>query len=259
MVFVSGGVYADTTNVKSQSEINAEASTTGHIAKDAKTAWKDVKNDASTVYEEMKASFVGEKNEIDGPIVVIQTRKTVNGIISQPVFNEKGESVAKVTDIILDKNDKAIEVIVSDGRYGMGKKVAFNYDDITRIENDGDIVIPLTEKVIDNAIPFSYDKDDAKDIKHVMPVDSVSVARLLDGSLLDYKGKKLADIDNLILKNGYASKVILGFDKTFGQGGEKAAMNFADVKIMRDGDDLDIQMSEKQSAIFEVYKKSVTK
>ena len=259
MVFVSGSVYAENTSMKSQSEINAETSTSGNISKDAKKAWKDVKKDTAEAYEEMKASFVGEKNEIDGPIIIIQTRKTVNGIISQPVFNEKGESVAKVTDIILDKNAKAIEVIVSDGRYGMGKKVAFSYDDITRVDNDGDIIIPLTEKVIDNAIPFSYDKDDAKDVKHVMPVDSVSVASLLDGQLLDYQGKKIADIDNIILKNGYASKVILGFDKTFGQGGEKAAMNFSDVKIIRDGDDLDIQMSEKQSAIFETYKKSVTK
>jgi sporulation protein YlmC with PRC-barrel domain len=257
---MSASAFAEDSVSKSQAEINAEASTTGHISKDAKEAWKDVKHNTKQTYEELKATFVGEEKPAEGPYVVVQTRKTATGIIGKSVYNEQGEGVAKVTDIILDNKGKALAVVVADGKFiGMGKKAAFDYNAITEIDKDGDVIMPLSKKIIDNATEFSYDKDDGTKGKHIMPVDGVSVAELLDGRLLDYKGDKVADIENLSFKGGYANSLILGFDKTLGMGGELAAMPYADVKLVRDGDDIHAQLTEKQSVLFDSYSKTITK
>lgn len=232
----------------------------GDMSEDAKQAWKDIKEDTSEAYEEIKATLIGEESGSEQASLVIDSRKTATGLIGKPVYNERGESVAKVTDIILDESGKATMVVVADGEFiGMGKKAAFDYGAITRVEVDGDVVMPLTEEMISNAASFSYDAADAGDANvRVIPANAISVAELLDGQVLNTKNEAVADIDNISLKNGRADKVIVSFDKVLGLGGQRAAMNFSDAKIIRDGDDLDFQLTANQANQFETYRKTAT-
>lgn len=257
-LMASWPALADTT-VKAQTEIKSEKNSSGDIGKDAKKAWKEIKKDTSEVYEEIKATLIGDEIEGKSTIVTIDSRKTASGIIGHPVHNEKGESVAMVTDIILDQNGKADMVVVADGEIiGLGKQAAFDYSAITRVEKDGDVIMPLTEKMIDTAAAFTYDKAEAGATVHAMPDNSYSVARILNGQLVNQKQETVAEIDNIFFKNGHASQVIIGFDKIMGMGGKKAVINYSDAKLIRNGDDLDFQLSEKRAIQFEIFKKTAT-
>lgn len=257
-LIASLSAFADTT-VKTQTEINSEKSSSGDLNKDAKEAWKDIKRDAEETYEEIKATLISDEKDVKKSTVIIDSRKTASGIIGHPVYNEKGESVAKVTDIILNQNGKAAMIIVADGEFiGMGKKSAFDYSAITRVEKGGDVIMPITEKMIDNSAVFSYEKSDAGDKVHIIPDNGYSVARMLDGQLVNQKLQPVADIDNIFFKNGYASQIIISFDKTLGMGGKRAAVNYGDTKLIRNGNDLNFQLSDKRAAQFEYYKKTET-
>ncbi len=259
VIALMGALPALAETAKTQTEINAEASTTGGIVEDAKTAVDDMKRDSSEAYEEIKATLIGEKTDDKNMPVVIDSRKTANGIIGHHVYNEQHENLAKITDIILDKNGKAIMVVVSESLLGMGTEAAFDYSAIIRVEDDGDVIMPLTKEIIDNAAPFSDAKDEDNDKKvRVIPDNGYSVARLLDGKLLNQKKESVADIENISFKDGQTSQVIVGFDKTLGMGGEKAVLSYSDTKIIRDGESLGFQLSAKKSVQFETYKKTVT-
>lgn len=250
--------FADTA-AKAQTEINSENSTSGDIGKDAKAAWKDVKKDASEAYEEIKATLIGDEIEGNSSIVLIDSRKTASGIIGHPVYNEKHESVAKVADIILDQDGKAMMVIVSDGKFiSISKQAAFEYSAITRVERDGDVIMPFTQKTINNAVPFSYNKSDKAKNIHVIPDNGYSVVKMLGGQLVNQKQESVATIDNISFKNGQAHQIIIGFDKIMGMGGKKAALDYTDAKLIRNGDDLNFQLSDKRTAQFEAYKKAAT-
>lgn len=191
--------------------------------------------------------------------VVISSQNTATGIIGHHIYNEQHENVGKVTDIILDHDGKAVMVVVSEASFmGMGKDAAFDYSAIARVEPDGDVIMPLTDKIIENAASFSYRKEVADSKTRVMPNDGYSVSRLLKGRLLNERREAVADIENISLKNGRASQIIVGFDKTLGFGGKKAVLSYNDPAIVRNGDALDFQLSAANSARFEAYKNSAT-
>ncbi len=245
--------------VRAQTENKTETSTSGSITEDAKEAWENIKSDTSDAYEEVKATLIGDEKSDNNMSVTIQSRKTANGIIGNPVYNEKQERVAKVTDIILDENGKAMMVVVADGSFiGMGKKAAFDYSAITRVEKDGDVIMPLSETIIDNATTFSYDKKDRSDDVRIIPDNGYSVAKLLDGKLVNQKQETVADIENISFKNGSANQLIVGFNKVLGMGGESVALSYSDAEIIRDGENLNFQLSAKKSAQLEAYKKTAT-
>lgn len=238
----------------------AEKSASENMADDAKEAISDIKEGASDAIETITATYIANLSPHENISVVVDPRKTANGIIGHPVYNEKHESIAKVTDIILDKNGNAAMVIVADGEFiGLGKKAAFYYSAITRVEEDGDVIMPLTEKIIDDAAAFSYDKADGSDKVLVIPDNGYSVVKLLDGKLVNQKMEAVADVENITLKNAKAHQIILGFDKTMGLGGEKALINFADAAIVSDKDQLHFQLNAEKTTQFEAYKKAVTK
>lgn len=246
------------TAVKTQTQTNAESSTTGNIVEDSKEAWKNMKSDTAEAYDEIKATLIDKESADKSHPVFIDSRKTAGGIIGHPIYNEKHESVAKVSDIILDKDGKASMVIVSDGIFGLGKKAAFDYSAITRVEKDGDVIMPLTEEIVDNAASFSYRKTDKDDKKmRMIPSNGYSVDRLLKGRLLNQNKDPVADIENISFRNGRAYQLVVGFDKTLGFGGEKAALSYNDATIVRHGNALDFQLSADKAAQFEMYKKSL--
>ena len=259
VIALMGTLPALAETAKTQTGIKTEASTTGNIVEDAKVAIGNIKSDTAEAYDEIKATLIGKETADKNMPVVIDSRKTANGIIGHHVYNEKHESLAKVTDIILGKDGKASMIVVSDGMFGMGKKAAFDYSAITRVEKDGDVIMPLSEESIKNAASFSYNKVNKGDNKmRVIPDNGYSVDRLLRGRLLNQNKEPVADIENISFKNGIANQLVVGFDKTLGLGGEKAVLSYNDATIIRNGNALDFQLSADKAARFEAYKKALT-
>lgn len=242
-----------------KTQTKPEASSSGDISEDAKEARGNMKSDTSEAYEEIKAIVIGKEKSDKNLPVVINSRYTASGIIGHDVYNEKQESVSKVTDMIVDKDGKAIMVIVSDGMFGIGKKAAFDYNAITRVDEDGDVIMPITQEIIDNAASFSYDIAEGGDQVRVIPDNGYSVVSLMDGNIVNQNNKPVADIENITFKNGVAHQIIVGFDKTLGIGGEKAVLSYTDVKLVRDDTALNFQLSADKSAQFEDFKKTMTK
>lgn len=254
-------VVAEADIVAKPGSPQAAAQSTGSVKQDVENAWNDIKKDSSEAYSDIKATVVGDEQTNAGAssTVTIDPRMTADGIIGKPVYNASGESVATVRDIILDSNGKATMVVVGDGEFiGMGKKAAFDYNAIASINADGDVIMPLTEEMIDSAAEFSYDQANSGENVRVIPANGYSIAKLLEGDLINQKNEKIAEVENITLKNGRASQIIVGFDKILGMGGEKAALNFSDAKLIASGEnDYDFQLSETQAAQFKTYKDTV--
>lgn len=235
------------------------------ISEDVKQGWENTKSAAKDAYEDIKATLVDDTNQSGTSTVTVSSRSTASGIIGQPVMNTKGERIASVNDIILDANGNATLVVLADGGFmGIGTKLAaFDYNLVSQRQKDGDIIMPISEETLDKVMPFSFDQADAdKDEKvQVPPADSISLAKLLDGHILNERNEAIAEIENISLRNGAADQVIIAFDQTLGLGGEKAAMDFDNLKLIRNKDnkdDLDFQLSAKQASNFEAFKKTST-
>ena len=219
---------------------------------------EDVSNATQEAYEEISAALIeNDQADADFTTVTLDSRMTASGMIGKPVYNTNGESVATVKDIILDREGQAIMVVVADGEFiGMGKQAAFDYNAITHVNADGDVIMPLTEQMIENAAEFSYDRERYSETVKVIPSNGYSVAELLDAQLVNPQKETVGDVDNISFKNGQANHIIIGFDKILGLGGKKAAMEYDSATLVRNGDDLDFQLSANQAAQFEAYKKT---
>lgn len=236
--------------------------------KELKQGWEDTKKAVSDAaddvadateetYDDIKAAFVSVDENTEIQNVVINERQTASNIIGATLYDEAGQSIAKVSDIILDDAGHASMVIVADGEiFGLGKKVAFDYSIVTNKNADGSVMAPLTEEVIDQAAAFSYDSQDSSDNVRVMPANGFSVAELLDGQLVNQKGDALADVENISFNGAKAETLILGFNEVLGMGGQKAAMSFGAAKLIKDadGNGADFQLNASQAKQFESYK-----
>ncbi|MBU0799389.1 MAG: PRC-barrel domain-containing protein [Alphaproteobacteria bacterium] len=210
-------------------------------------------------YESIRAALIDEENTREGRDVNyadIKERHTAVGMIGQDVRNNSGEAVAKVEDIILDKDGNAMLVVVANGGFmGLGeKKAAFDYDAITRQNAAGDVIMPLTEASIKTAAEFSYDVKASGENVRMIPTGGVSTAKLLKGKLVDSEGKAVANVQNIVLGAGGADRVIVAFDDVMGMGGERAALRFKDLKLTQTDTSAQFQLSAAQSTQFEAYK-----
>ncbi|MGB4108020.1 MAG: PRC-barrel domain-containing protein [Alphaproteobacteria bacterium] len=270
LAIMAGAPAFAETSANANAEVKAEAPS---LSKDAKREWNNIKQDASEatdktaeaaedVYEDIKATVIGEETTTTSSTVTIDSRATASGMIGQPVLNTKGEKIATVQDIILDANGNATTVVLADGGFmGIGTKLAaFDYNLVSLRQKDGDVIMPISEETLDKVAPFSYElKDAEKDAKvRVIPADGISVARLLEGQILNAKKENVAEIDNISFRDGEASQIIIGFDKTLGLGGEKAAMSYNSANVIREKNDLDVQLTANQAVNFENFKKTAT-
>jgi sporulation protein YlmC with PRC-barrel domain len=183
--------------------------------------------------------------------VRVDERMTADGIIGKPVYNEKNERVATVEDVILDADGKANMVVVKDHKFmTLGNKLAaFDYDAIIDRKEDGDLVMPITEKSIENVAEFSYKTTDKPTVK-AMPDRGYSIKKILAGDLVDPSGKKLAAIDNLTLKDGRAKLVIASYNQILNMGGDKVAIDLDSAQLVagKDKDDeVDVKLSDAQA------------
>ena len=252
---------------RTQQQNDNAVATEGEI----KQGWEDTKEGVSNAandvadatketYEDIKAAFIDNDESTEVTNVTINTRNTATAMIGATLYNTDGEAIAKVSDIILDADGKATMAVVADGEiFGLGKNAAFDYSVLTNKNEDGDVIAPLSEEMIDQAAEFSYNAEDKNDDVRVVPTNGYSVAELLEGQLVNTQGEAVADIDNISFSGSQAENLILGFNEVLGMGGNKAAMSFSEAKIVRDdsvmgGASYNFQLNASQAAQFESYK-----
>lgn len=210
--------------------------------------------------DDIKAFFVGKKAGDKLTPVTIHRSSTAHGMLDQTIVNPSGNEVAEVKDIILDKSGHASLIVVSDGGFlGIGDKVAaFDYNKVVTQKANGDVVMALTQDMVDHAADFSYDQDDWAKAK-VIPAGSVSVNDILKGDVLDNKGDKVASVENVYFRNKAASQIIVGFDKTLGMGGKLAALDYGDLQMVKKDRDINFRLTAAQTAQFKNFEKTASK
>jgi sporulation protein YlmC with PRC-barrel domain len=208
--------------------------------------------------DDIKVFFIGKTANHRLEPTLIHSSMTAHGLIGEKIVNAKGERVATVQDIIVNKYGRAILVVVSDGGVlGIGGKVAaFDYNKVVTQNGGGRVSIALSQDMVTHAADFSYDEKDWAKAK-VIPAGSISVNDLLKGNVIDNNGKKVADIENVYLRNADVSQIIVGFNKTIGMGGDLAALDYDDLQMVRKNDDLDFKLTSNQTAQFKSFKTSV--
>lgn len=251
--------YAEMT-VKSQSEIRAEAATTGNIVNDADKAAADVKHDIKEAAKEIKAFFLSEDEKVKPEMVSYAGLSSASGIIGAEVDNTANLRVGRMEDLIIDGQGNIKSVIVADNDIpGMkGKLVMLPYERVSRQDKTGDIITPLTEEVIKEAKAFTYDPTGDAAETHLAK-GQYSVKWILDGSVVDKNGANLGAVDDLYLKGGKVDSVIIGFDKIVGLGGEDVAVSYAPTTLSPQGDRTDVVLTTKQATAFNTYKATATK
>lgn len=222
--------------------------------------WEQMQDGAESAAEEVQSLAVGEGETAEVESVTIDQRKTATGMIGSPVYNEAGEEVAEISDIIIDQEGNAVLVVVSDAEFlgTGGTEAAFDYNTIVRQTPEGDVVMPLTEEMVSSAAEFSYDREAAGENVRVIPSNGYSVSELLDAELIDEQNESIAQVDNIAFEEGRAKRLIVGFNKILGMGGETAALEFEDAQIVQREEGVDFQLSANQAAQFENYKQSVS-
>jgi len=224
-----------------------------------KTTMKDVQRALQATGEDIKAFFLGEEPDAQFTPVLIRGNMTANGLIGKSVINAAGKDIATVRDIIIGKNGRAAQIVVSDhsGMLGIGNKVAaFDYNKVVSQRYDGTIVMALSEDMIKRAADFSYDPKDWAKAKVIKEGD-VSTKLLLGGNVLDNNDVKVASIENVYFRHGDVTQIIVGFDKTLGMGGSTASLDYNDMRMIRRDGGLDFKLTAAQSAHFKGFKASV--
>lgn len=220
----------------------------------------------SNVYVKTKADSRVEYtlfgDEPEGVNTTIQANATATGMLDQPVNNMANDNVGTLRDIIIDSKGNAKLAVVSDTRIpGIGKEAAFEYSMIMRQNANGDVVMPISEDRIKAARSFSYDQSEAGEDADVrtIPAGGYSVDKLLSADVVDPQGKTVASVENITFRNGKADALIIGYDKTLGLGGKKAALRFSEVKLQSKGDgNAQLQLSARQAAQLSSMKNSAS-
>lgn len=192
------------------------------------------------------------------PAVSVQTldpRMTVSNILGQPVYNTKQERVGTVSDIILDRNGKAVEIVVADAEIpGFDlKTVAFDYSSVVKQDEKGAVVMRISEAMIDQAraLPIgSYSQESIG----APSQDRFSASELLDSDLVDPQNTPVANVDNISFEDGQAKEIIVAFDQVLGLGGKKAALEFQSAEIVQNGTDVNFQLSAARASQFNALK-----
>lgn len=207
-----------------------------------------------------EARFIDRDGITQPEKLMIDSRRTASHLLGQDLLNTTGDKVGSVEDIVLDADGRAMLVVVNDGGFlGLGgKKAAFDFGVISHLNQDGEVIAPLSEAQIDTAANFSYDRKDGGDNVRVIPAGGYSVKALLDADIMNNRGEDVADLDDIVISNGKAERMIISFNEVLGMGGDKAAMDFGSVQMVRDGDAIDLKLTARQTGSLEAYKASVS-
>jgi len=224
------------------------------ISQDIKSGLRATDKAMYETAEDIKAFFVGHEEDAKMSPVMIHSSLTARHLIGKTIITESGDKVATIKDIIIGKNGRAVLVV---GVLGIGDKLAaFDYNRVVSQRYDGSVNMALSADMISRAADFSYDRSDWANAK-VIPAGSVSANLLLKGDVLDSKGNKTASIENIYFRNANVTQIIVGFNKTLGMGGDKAALDYDDMRMVRNKDgSLHFKLTANQSAQFKNFKSS---
>jgi hypothetical protein len=222
--------------------------------------WKATKGTASRVvhsassvtksgYDHTLGAFVKTTVTQRTVIEPIDIRVTTAGMINKDVYNENGQQIGKIYDIILDRSGRAKMAVISLGEsMGMGEKVAFNYNMITKRSYGGDVITPLTRAIIDQATGFSYDTaDQPKPNVYIINGNDYSVNDLLAGQLRDDRDREVAEIDNIVFFNGQAKDIVI----SHGKNNYMEAIPFNELDIIPHGQGYDVKFMTTQAAMMD--------
>jgi sporulation protein YlmC with PRC-barrel domain len=221
-----------------------------------------IDEEISGTTESIKTFLLGKTAGEELQPVIIPRNRTAKNIIGSPVVNEQGERIASTEDILIDKNGRPSMVVVSGSKLlGPGKKVAaFDYKKVFGQGQGGKVLMTLPQDMISHAVDSSYDPQNWTNVK-IIPADSISASRLMKAAVMDNNNKKIADVENIYLKEDAPSQVIIGFNKTLGMGGDIAALDYTDLRMVRKNakGDLDLQLTPDQTVQIRNFKHSAEK
>lgn len=210
-----------------------------------------------SAYKKIKASIINDDPKAEPAATTINEEMTARGMLGKPVHDQNSRRVATLSDIILDSEGAARLVVVKDGNFPNlgGKLVALDYDAVIDRTQDGDILMPISQRSIDAAAEFSY-KADAGGGVRVVPENGYSVDRLLDGKLLAFDGREeLANIDNISFLNGRATQIIAVYNQILGMGGDRVVMDFRTANLVRNGNGgINLKLSQTQTEKLKNFK-----
>jgi len=256
-------MQASPPTIDSTARTDGTGNTSTAIENDIKEGWRDTKetvknaadrtgNAITSAYKKIKASILNDDPRVEPAATTVYEEMTAKGMIGKPVRDQNNTRVATLSDIILDSEGAARMVVVKDSNFtGLGGKlVAFNYDAVIDRTPDGDIVMPISQKSIDAAAEFTYEASAEGNVR-VIPQNGYSIDKLLDGKLLASDGsEELAEIDNVSFLNGRASLIIAVYDQILRMGGHRVAVDFRAASLVRDGDDINMRLSQIQTDKF---------
>lgn len=223
---------------------NAIEKTAKDMSNATKEALRDIKDKAVTPSKESLSISAANDNQTNA-----------NALIGKNVYDQQGQEIAEVKDIILDKSGDATMVVLSGGGWlGVGKLAAFDYDIVEKTNENGDIIAPLTMESIEKAAPFSYESSPGDHSAKMLPYNGYSVSELLEGDLMDPNGKIVAEVDNISFRDGRADTLTVGFNRTFGMGGKTTTMDFKELDIVNKDGKAHFKLNRHQAMLFGAYK-----
>lgn len=252
VVLAVGAAHAESTSPVQNPERAGVA--TGIVADDGKDmretkhALTEADHSMREGADEIRAFLSGNDPKAPLKPVVIRRDQTAEAMLKNDVVDANGKKVATIDDILLDNNGRPSQVIVSQGGVmGVGtKKASFDYSSVKSTTQDGKrVVTGLSESSIKQA-------PEAKQ----PAANTASVREILDGSIVDSKGDKVAAIENVAF-NGNDTQLIVKFNDTFGMGGDLAAMNVGSLERVNNDGEVNYRLSEAQTAKFKNYKAAV--
>lgn len=238
------------TMTQAEVEANWEATKEG-----VSNAWENTKETVSDAAETVSdaskeaynetAAMLDTKTDID-TYIQNESRLTAYTVMNQDLYNQQGETIASVSDIVLDRNGDIRGLIVEHGGVmGIGEKdVMVGIDNLNARTDKSGYVTNMTDADFETTAEFD---DDTMDQSLYLASD------LLDADIVDEQMSELAEVDNIVIEDGNATKLIVSYltDKQY----EKALIDFTDADIVVDTDsDAQFKLSMNEASEFNKFK-----
>lgn len=188
--------------------------------------------------------------------VTIDGSVTAEGMLGEPVYDIGGDQIATVDDVVLNEAGQATMVIVSRGGFlGLGEKLAaFDYNLVTRRDQTGDIIMPLGEQTLEQAIDFTYDQDNADENNSlVMPATSYRLSDILDAEILDPLGNEVAEVENATINDSRLEYLVLDLEETTDVDDDIVGMRYSTLAKTTVQGELDFQLTSDQTRMLESF------
>ncbi len=237
--------YVETTT-EAEVEANWEAT------KDAASeAWEDTKDTVSDAANAVSNSVANTANEAQAMLdthtdidayVESDARATADDIIGKDIYQGE-DKVAEISDVIINADGRISGVVVEyGGLMGVGERdVLVDVSTLTKTNNGYSTA--MTEAQFDEQASFD---DDA-------PMNGAyQLSELIDSEIVNPSMEEVAEVDDIVLENGVATKLILSYRD--GVTSNRAMIDFSDADIVLDkDDDVSFKLSMNESAELRLY------